>query len=310
MSYQDTIDPTGAVVSAGYRECEARYEVVRQAVEGLRRPFTVLDLGAAEGYFSVRLAQEFGARVVAIDSRPVVKAIEGRVAAVRVQEMTPEDVRLLGTFDVVLALSILHHVPDWKGMLERLDRNFRSRLIVETPNPREKLRVAHNRDELPSILGGVLRRGFKQEGEAPAVWDSSLRRGIFVKERSGLPVYGTVRSGGGNNSGHVARFVDELADVLGYRPFPGSLNVKTRYAFRLGPYAAEYVDPRRGRGGRRGGDYQIWPARIEGYDGPAHVIRPGVRGHGRYCLEVWAPEKLRDVLNVRDGDEVLLRIGA
>jgi CTP-dependent riboflavin kinase len=72
----------------------------------------------------------------------------------------------------------------------------------------------------------------------------------------------------------------------------------------------EYVDGQRRRGGRKGGDYQIWHARVEGYDGPAHVMRPGVRGHGRDVLEVWAPVKLRDALSLSDGDPIALRVGA
>ena len=67
---------------------------------------------------------------------------------------------------------------------------------------------------------------------------------------------------------------------------------------------------RRGKGGRRGGDYQIWHARVEGYDGPAHVMRPRHRNHGRRVLEVWAPVKLKDELGLEEGSRVKLRVGA
>lgn len=310
MSYQDTLDHTGAVVARGYRECEQRYEVIRGLCEGLRRPFTVLDLGAAEGYFSMRLAQEFGARCTAVESRPVIEHAAPLLASVVQQDVDAEDVRRLGTYDVVLGLSFLHHVPDWRGMLQQMDRSARSLLVVETPNPAEQLKSAHHRNQLGAIQDQVRKVCPTVGGHAPSVWDESLPRPLHYKQRDGLPTTGKVSGGGGNNGAHLRHFQDELEELLGYRPYQGSLNVHTRYAFRLGAYCMEYVDPRRGRGGRKGGDYQIWHARVEGYDGPAHVIRPGVRGHGRYCLEVWAPVKLRDELSLVDGSEVTLRIGA
>lgn len=309
-AYQDTIDGSGRVVTSGYRECESRYQVIRQACQSLRRPFTVLDLGASEGYFSIRLTDEFGARCVAVDSRSVVRSAEPLIAGIVEGEVDAEDVRLLGTYDVVLGLSFLHHIPDWRGMLEQMDRSARSLLVVETPHPDEKLKQATNRHQLGKIVQALEKKGMTQLGEAPAVWDHELGRPLMVKTREGSPTEGVVGGGSGNNSRMVSRFQDELGSVLGYTPFPGSLNVHTRYAFRLGAYAMEYVDERRGRGGRRGGDYQIWHARVDGFDGPTHVIRPGVRGHGRYCLEVWAPVNLRDHLGLKDGDTIRLRIGA
>lgn len=310
MGYQDELGEDGEVISKGYRDCEERYEAIAHEVAALRRPFTVLDLGAAEGYFALRLTRDFGARVVAVDSRQVVRAVEGKVAAVRVADVDADAVHKLGSFDVVLALSFLHHVPDWRRMLERLDRSFRSRLFIEVPHPGERLRDALNRNALPVIDAAVRARGVRRIADTPAVWDRDLTRGLYVKERAGLPVVGEVFGGSGNNGRHVPRFVHELEPVLGYRPFPGSLNLRTRWAFRLGPYAGEFVDESRGRGGRRGGDYQLWPARVDGYDGPVHVIRPGERGHGRYSLELWAPDKLRDVLKLKDGDTVTVRVGA
>ncbi len=311
MTYQDSVDEDGVVVTAGYRSCADRYEVVRKVAQSLRRPFTVLDLGAASGYFSIRLTQDFGARAVAVDRDPAVREAIGRVAAVEQKTMDPEMVRRMGTYDMVLGLSFLHHVPGWRAMLDMLNRITRSALIIETPHPREKLRVAVNRHELGAIDAAVRDLpGMRRVGTSSGVWQNDLTRGIYLLRRDGLPVAGKVFSGSGNNSIHTERFREDMERVLGYVPFPGSLNVRTRRAFRLGAYAAEYVDARRGRGGRKGGDYQVWHTRVQGYDGPAHVMRPGARTHGRKVLEVWAPEKLKDVLGLEDGGEVTLRIGA
>lgn len=310
MSYQDQIAADGTVLAEGYRSCEDRWAVIAQIASGLRRPFTVLDLGAASGYFSVRLAREFGARCVAVDSSADVLKAEGRVAAVVQRAVDPIAVRRFGTHDIVLGLSFLHHVKDWRLMLEMMNHSARSALIIETPNPRERLRSARNRKELWAIEQALLDLRMEKVGESPGVWDTKLPRSIYVLRRAGLPVQGQIFSGSGSNGLHTARFSSDLVNVLGYAPFPGSLNVRTRHVFRLGAWAGEYVDARRGKGGRKGGDYQLWCARVEGWDGPAHVIRPGVRGHGRNVLEVWAPVRLKEVLGLTDGDPIRLRIGA
>jgi riboflavin kinase len=308
--YQDIIDDAGNVLVEGYRSCADRYSVVRDVAATLRKPFTVLDIGAASGYFSIRLTQEFGARCVAVDRDASVLGATGRVAAVVNRDVSAEDVRRLGTFDMVLGLSVLHHIPTWRAMLDMMVRVARSALIVETPHPAERLRSAKARHALADIDSTLRSSGMERMGEATAVWQRALPRGLYVQRWPGAAVEGRAFSGSGSNGKHTVRFAAAAAEVLGYVPFPGSLNVRTSRAFRLGAYAAEYVDAARGRGGRRGGDYQLWHARVEGYNGPAHVMRPGQRGHGRDVLEVWAPVKLKDVLGIRDGDTVRLRIGA
>lgn len=308
--YQDVIDEAGAVISRGYRSCADRWDAVQCAVEGLRRPFTVLDLGASAGYFSVRLTQDFGARCVAVERTDVVDAAEGRVAAVVKANLDATAIHRQGTYDVVLALSFLHHQKNWRDVLSVLLRHTRSALIIETPHRDEKLRQAAARHELGAIEDALLAAGMDRIGSSPGVWDKTLRRGIWLLRRDGIPVTGRVESGSGNNGRLLPRFSTTLADMLGYMPFPGSMNVRTPRAFRLGAYAMEYVDPARGKGGRRGGDYQIWHAQVDGYGGPCHVQRPGVRSHGRDMLEVWAPVRIRDVLGLNDGDAVTVRIGA
>lgn len=310
MTYQDVIAPDGSIVAEGYRTCEDRYEAVRAVASGLRRPFTVLDLGAASGYFGLRLTEDFGARVVAVEPSDDILPAASRLAAVVRSRVNAEEVRRLGTFDMVLALSFLHHQKAWPAMLDMLNRVARSAFIVETPHPKERLRSAPARHQLAQIESSLKALKMNRVGAFPAVWDRGLSRGMFALHRPGLPVSGKVFSGSGNNSRHLTHFADKLSALLGYMPVPGSLNVRTPRAFRLGAWAGEFVDERRGRGGRRGGDYQVWHARLEGFDGPVHVMRPGKRAHGRDVMEIWAPVRLKDELGLRDGDTVKLRIGA
>lgn len=49
----------GRAVKKGRRDCESRYQVIREKLNQLKQPFTVLDIGACSGYFSFRIAEEF-----------------------------------------------------------------------------------------------------------------------------------------------------------------------------------------------------------------------------------------------------------
>lgn len=87
--------------------------------------FSVLDIGAYAGYFSLRLAEEFGASCTAVDSEPLLKKSLARPGSAQVQGVYhrlsgPDEMLGMGRFDVGLCLSVLHHVPWWRDMLEAL----------------------------------------------------------------------------------------------------------------------------------------------------------------------------------------------
>lgn len=130
-------------VGNGCRDVEGRWASISPHIPHGSR---VLDLGAAQGYFAARAASELGCQVIAID--PDVVEYPG-VTAIR-QIVAPEDVDLLGTFDVALALSILHHIPRWRDMLDVLVANATT-VIVETPQPDEKLKDAKKNARLQDI---------------------------------------------------------------------------------------------------------------------------------------------------------------
>lgn len=150
MSYQDVLDARMRVLQAGTRDCASRYDAIALELINLRmeerRGFTVLDLGAYLGYFALRLAEEFDARVTAVDDFPGLKARCGDHPKIRVipRRLSPAEVAELGRFEVVLALSVLHHIPEWAEMLEVLLANS-DLLFVEVPDPTEVLpkAVAH-----------------------------------------------------------------------------------------------------------------------------------------------------------------------
>jgi hypothetical protein len=114
----------GALAKAGTRECAARYEIVRDFVAaryGNAPRLSVCDFGASHCYFSLRLAEDFPkCRVIAFEYRNV-ELREAWLAANKAERVTLigkklslADVRNLGAcarFDVVLALSVMHHLP-------------------------------------------------------------------------------------------------------------------------------------------------------------------------------------------------------
>src|SRR5690606_3683961 len=114
LTYQDVLDAKMRVLQAGTRDCAGRYDAI--ALELIdhcmdeRRGFRVLDLGAYTGYFALRLAHEFGARVTAVDDFAGLEARCGDHPKIRVipRRLSPAEVAELGRFEVVLALSVLH----------------------------------------------------------------------------------------------------------------------------------------------------------------------------------------------------------
>jgi 2-polyprenyl-3-methyl-5-hydroxy-6-metoxy-1,4-benzoquinol methylase len=155
LSYQDAT--RGGRVIPGARDCAGRYEAISRALRDARG-FTVLDFGANDGYFSRRLAEDFDASVTAVDdwkSLPRSVAHEPRVSVIA-RRLSPHDVRHLGEFDVVLALSVLHHVPEWGEMLQALHDAARHVLFVETPDVSETLpKAVSHCPELAYTVGAL-----------------------------------------------------------------------------------------------------------------------------------------------------------
>lgn len=138
MSYQDRW-VRGETVSRGERECAGRYALVREFCARYRRPFTVLDIGANLGYFCLRLTEDFrDCTAVAIERDPEIVQVLHENQAERVvllrREMTTGDLERLGEcehFDVVLALSILHHFEGAYARRLQALQNLGDNVIIE-----------------------------------------------------------------------------------------------------------------------------------------------------------------------------------
>ena len=134
----------GRAVEKGGRECEFRFEAIRKVVKKINRPIKVLDIGANMGYFSLRLAEEFEGLFVMVEgSETVSKALlklcqlnRNNKSILLKRTLQLEDLKYLAkyeSFDVVLALSIIHHFEEPYNEVFEVMRTLGSYLIFEPP---------------------------------------------------------------------------------------------------------------------------------------------------------------------------------
>lgn len=130
---------------SGVRECADRYEIIRKYAERFERPFTVLDIGANFGYFSIRLMEDFDCVAVMGECIPeyyrelcrLVEANECERAIVFKHQFTQESLRQLAQvehFDLVLAMSIVHHIKGDVNETIDLIRDLGDHVIIEVAN--------------------------------------------------------------------------------------------------------------------------------------------------------------------------------
>jgi O-antigen chain-terminating methyltransferase len=106
----------GKLVSKGERACLDRWSVINEVVS--KCPGNLLDLGCAEGYFVQRVAREHECFVLGVDAdvrrltiaQDVNVFNKNEAAGFMYAHITPEFLRKLPTFDIVIFLSVLHHV--------------------------------------------------------------------------------------------------------------------------------------------------------------------------------------------------------
>lgn len=156
--YQDIV-VDGVTIKEGVKDCEIRYPNIKKILDGYKRPFTVLDIGASEGYFSLRIAAEYDCTCIMIEGDktlllPQICQLNKRLDNVVVLEkfITPQDLKELGEcehFDLVLAFNVIHQMKDgWKDSIDYL-LTLGDNILIETPPP--GCRTAANSYTLPLI---------------------------------------------------------------------------------------------------------------------------------------------------------------
>ena len=136
----------GKTVSLGYRNSENRYKEIFEFCKKFNRPISVLDLGAAEGYFTFRLSEDFSGVFVAVESNPKRKLLESCVKnnnqniLLLDKQMNLKHLKNLKEvqhFDIILALNIIHHFDEpFQDVLETLV-SMCSFCFMEHPNSLE-----------------------------------------------------------------------------------------------------------------------------------------------------------------------------
>jgi O-antigen chain-terminating bifunctional methyltransferase/kinase len=194
------ISMEGKLLAAGERQCSDRWAVISEVLsEG---PDSVLDLGCAEGYFVSRAAEEYGCFTLGVDAdvRRLTIAQELNVinksnrAGFMYANISPEFLRKLPPFDVVIFLAVLHHVIYEHGVdyareyMKCIRDKTRKALIFEMGQSNET--SMHWATLLPDMGSDphawmtefLMSCGFSKVakvGETDA-YQSKSRRGVFV----------------------------------------------------------------------------------------------------------------------------------
>ena len=133
----------GETIFSGYRNSEKRYDEIFQFCKKFNRPISVLDLGAAEGYFTFRLSEDFSGVFIAVESNPERKLLESCIknndhkVLFLDKQMNLKNLKNLKEvqhFDIVLALNIIHHFDEpFQDVLDTLV-SLSSFCFIEHPN--------------------------------------------------------------------------------------------------------------------------------------------------------------------------------
>ena len=133
----------GETISSGYRNSEKRYDEIFQFCKKFNRPISVLDLGAAEGYFTFRLSEDFSGVFIAVESNPERKLLKSCIknndhkVLFLDKQMNLKNLKNLKEvqhFDIVLALNIIHHFDEpFQDVLDTLV-SLSSFCFIEHPN--------------------------------------------------------------------------------------------------------------------------------------------------------------------------------
>ena len=172
---------------------------------------------------------------------------------------------------------------------------------------------------------GVVSRDIVSDGQWVAVTDAGERhlrreyedyRTLF-EGAGAVELAGVVTSGMGEGRHYITLpgYMAQFREKLGYEPFAGTLNVDLDEASVRKRGRLDGVEPITIEGWedeeRTYGPAYCYPTTVtvagEDYD-EAHVIAPERTHHGDDHLEVIAPDKLRRVFDLDDGQEVAIRV--
>jgi len=300
--YQD-VWLKGKTVAKGQRDCEKRYSVIAESLKDLPREFTVLDIGAAQGYFSFRLANDFGAactlidrdecllNIIAANGFKNMRGINRSLNARQIAEIVRAE-----KYDVILALSVVHNVNEWQPIADALLEATRKGTIafIETPTGGEirtiNVRWAdaileHLNQEHNAVISKTLDRD--KVAERP------------LKRYPPGPCIGTPIDGTGGARKHTELWAPHLRRATGQTMAAGTLNIRLANDLILSRDKAASFPI-------QGGKFYLWPCTLNGYE--CWIAKPP---HSRWSddvPEIMADVNLREHLSLKNGDQVTLEL--
>jgi len=183
--YQDIIINNQVVKPAthNHKDCNTRYQIIRTILDKYTRPFTMLDLGASQGYYSFRGAWDYkDSTFVMIEGNNPAYPHTGTQLLQLCEENTelnnivhlnkmiiPSDIQKLSDcehFDVVLVLNIVHWFkPHWKTLLNSI-LELGDNIIIETP-PQESICSPQENQLRQQIINCLLEHNSISIGSVP-----------------------------------------------------------------------------------------------------------------------------------------------
>lgn len=138
--YQDIVINGETIWKGTGPDCSSRYTAIAASLSTkYSRPFSVLDIGANNGYFSLNLVREFNSSAVMVDTTDRLTKIckyntdiNDRLLYGKKLITTQELENSSAQFDVILLLNVLHHMADWKSFLDKA-LSISGTVIVENP---------------------------------------------------------------------------------------------------------------------------------------------------------------------------------
>jgi len=169
---------------------------------------------------------------------------------------------------------------------------------------------------------GYIKRSVSKRGQTIVITEKGARQlmAVYATLHASLSealrsvvITGEVFTGLGEGAYYVSLngYRTQIIEKLGFDPYPGTLNLKLTDPSDM--YFREVLNHRAGilikgfsDGRRTYGSVKAFKAKMRGIDAAVLLIE---RTHyGRDTLEVIAPVNLRQALNLRDGDRVLVEV--
>ncbi|MDN3504704.1 MAG: hypothetical protein P0S95_03915 [Rhabdochlamydiaceae bacterium] len=194
--YQDIWIKGRVAKKANYNHnyCEKRYQIIDKVLSRYNRPFTMLDIGAAQGYYSIRSAEKYPQSVFVMleGNNKSYPKIGDQLRSICIDNELSNTVLLqhkieidqIGKlsacehFDVILALNIFHWFGDnWELLANHiLDMGYD--IIIETP-PIEKTLSVQNLKIRRDILKFLRKNQAILLGKVPRHTQEGLFSGIY-----------------------------------------------------------------------------------------------------------------------------------